>query len=271
MNHLFIVGAQRSGSTYLYQLLDDHPEISMIHPVRPEPKFFINPKLQSKGVDYYHKYYFGDSKNSSKYFGEKSTSYLELEKAGQLMKEYFPRARILIILRDPVLRAYSNYRFSVQHGIEKESFADALALEHSRAASSDYATSVSPFAYRDRGYYINFIRKYLEIFDWDNVHIIIFEELVNNLQRVQELYRWLGVSAAHEPSSLMEKVNSAEVMGVDQPNEFYDLAKGYRTSIIELEGLLGRQIPSWNSNHQKIINLGRPKNVTNVNKWINMF
>ena len=40
-NQFFIVGAQRSGSTYLYNLLDGHPDVCMAKHVRPEPKYFL--------------------------------------------------------------------------------------------------------------------------------------------------------------------------------------------------------------------------------------
>jgi len=45
--HFFVVGAQRSGTTYLYNVLDEHPQIFMAKPVRPEPKFFF-PKILVK-------------------------------------------------------------------------------------------------------------------------------------------------------------------------------------------------------------------------------
>ena len=67
MNNLFIVGAQRSGSTYLYNMLDGHPQVSMVHPVRPEPKFFMNEQLVAKGKDYYEETYFRDRKDGTLY------------------------------------------------------------------------------------------------------------------------------------------------------------------------------------------------------------
>lgn len=77
MKHLFIVGAQRSGSTYLYELLDSHPEVSMAHPVRPEPKFFLNAQRVSLGIAHYIDAHFADRKVGGLYLGEKSTSYIE--------------------------------------------------------------------------------------------------------------------------------------------------------------------------------------------------
>ena len=58
MNNLFIVGAQRSGSTYLYNLLDGHPEVSMIRPARPEPKFFLSQDSILQGKSFYEDHFF---------------------------------------------------------------------------------------------------------------------------------------------------------------------------------------------------------------------
>jgi len=128
MKNLFIIGAQRSGSTYLYKVLNCHPEVSMAQPVRPEPKFFLNELLVSKGKKFYEETYFSSHKLGARYFGEKSTSYIESTDAAMRIKKYYPDARILIILRDPVLRAYSNYRFSVVNKLEPLSFEQALAI-----------------------------------------------------------------------------------------------------------------------------------------------
>ena len=59
--HFFIIGAQRSGTTYLYHLLDEHPEICMARPLRPEPKFFLKNELYARGLEYYETCYFPDS------------------------------------------------------------------------------------------------------------------------------------------------------------------------------------------------------------------
>jgi hypothetical protein len=60
MSRFFIVGAQRSGTTYLWHALNHHPEICMASPVRPEPKFFMQEELWKKGKDYYERAYFSE-------------------------------------------------------------------------------------------------------------------------------------------------------------------------------------------------------------------
>lgn len=253
MKNLFIVGAQRSGSTYLYKILDDHPQITMVRPVRPEPKFFMNELLVEQGRDYYESQYFRELGENTLYLGEKSTSYIESAAATQRIHSFFPDARILMILRDPVVRAYSNYRFSVAHQLEKFTFMDALAAEPARLKSAKFTTSVNPFAYRKRGYYIDYIEAYLNVFDASQLEILIFEEFVSNLAGVQSMYRRLGVDDSFVPDSLGQVINPAIIKKEEQIEAFKNLALGYRDSIARLEGYLGRTIDEWRDHHEQVI------------------
>ncbi len=248
MKHLFIVGAQRSGSTYLYEVLDEHPQISMAHPVRPEPKFFLNQQLFELGRDSYEENYFNDRKIGSLYLGEKSTSYIESIEAAQRIRAYYPDARILMILRNPVQRAYSNYLFSVAHKLESLTFMDALRAEPGRLSSSRFSTSVNPYAYRQRGRYIDYIESYAKVFSPSQLCVLIFEEFVNNLAAVHALYRWLGIGDSFVPKSLERVVNPSTLQRENQLHAFKDLAIGYHELNCRLEIYLGRRISAWRGN-----------------------
>lgn len=253
MNNLFIVGAQRSGTTYLYQALDSHPQVSMIHPVRPEPKFFMSEQLVAQGREYYEQAHFADRKPGARYLGEKSTSYIESPEAARRIRAFYPDARILMILRDPVLRAYSNYRLSVAHKLESLSFVDALAAESERLRSAAFTTSVTPYAYRKRGYYMDYIESYLEVFDASQLCVLVFEEFVNDLSSVHRLYRWLDIEQDFVPPSVNEVFNPATVAMEDQQAEFRDLALKYRDSIAQFESWLGRRIEVWHEHHRPLL------------------
>lgn len=245
MNQLFIIGAQRSGSTYLYHILDEHPQVTMARPVRPEPKFFLNEQLYAKGRGYYENTYFGERGEGTLYLGEKSTSYIESIEAANRIHLFYPNARILLILRDPVLRAYSNYRFSVEHKLESMSFEEALQAEKGRLADASFSTSVNPFAYAKRGHYINYIDSYLTIFSANQIKILIFEEFVSNLESVQDLYRWLGIDDSFVPASLATVHNPTARKGQDISQALRTLALGYMDSLEKLEVFLGRRVEVW--------------------------
>ena len=55
-----IGGAPRAGTTWLYRLLDRHPDVYMARPATPEPKFFLVDDLYQKGVEFYSRTWFAD-------------------------------------------------------------------------------------------------------------------------------------------------------------------------------------------------------------------
>jgi hypothetical protein len=252
VRNLFIVGAQRSGSTYLYKILEDHPQVTMALPVRPEPKFFMTQESVAKGKTYYENKYYSDRKPDTAYLGEKSTSYIENIEAVRRIHNFYPNARLLMILRNPVLRAYSNYRFTVDNKLETMTFRDALNAETKRVKNADFSTSVSPFSYRQRGNYIDYINPFLEVFDSAQLRVIIFEEFVEDLMSVQDLYRWLGVTDDFVPHALEQVVNPAASEKEDQAEAFHDLALGYRESMARLEEFLGRELEVWRKHHREL-------------------
>src|SRR5206468_3542937 len=122
-----IIGAQRCGTTYLTQLLDEHPEIEMAKPLRPEPKFFLDYEQFARGAEYYDARYFSDA--AARVRGEKSTSYIEHDVAVRRIVALFPEATIVAVVRDPVARAVSNHRFSTAEGAESRPLVDALRAD----------------------------------------------------------------------------------------------------------------------------------------------
>ena len=253
MKSLFIVGAQRSGSTYLKEILGSHPQIAMAHSVKAEPKFFLDEELVGKGKSYYEKLYFHSLQPTTSLIGEKSTSYLESEEVAIRIKSFYPDAYILIILRNPIFRAYSNYLFSKFNMLESLDFGDALEFEKERIAKKRFNTSVCPWAYVQRGHYINYIQHYANLFNRDNIKIIIFEELINNLSTVRNLYNWLGIETAFSPPALEKIINPGTKLNDYPRSEFVNLISKFANSISQLEEWLGRRVDVWHNQNNSII------------------
>nr|WP_321258813.1 sulfotransferase [uncultured Pseudodesulfovibrio sp.] len=247
MNQLFIVGAQRSGSTYLYKLFDNHHQIYMAKPIRPEPKFFLDTKRIEKGKIAYEKQYFSDVPSQTLYCGEKSSSYLESATTAQKIHSFYPKAKILVIIRNPILRAWSNYKFSTQNELETLTFEEALDLEPTRLKDAKYTTSVNPFAYRTRGEYMNYISPYVDIFGKKNVNVTILEELTGNIHKIQDLYLWLGVDSTVKPATSNDIINSSDNTNKCLPDKatMQNLAAGFKDSLSRLEAFLDRPITCW--------------------------
>lgn len=209
IKHFFIAGAQRSGTTYLYRLLAQHPEIEMAEPVRPEPKFFLSEDLCAQGQAFYEQGWFG-RKPGAWLRGEKSTSYIESPLAAQRIAAWYPDADLVFVLRDPIERAVSNYWFSVNNGLERLGLADAFLHEAERRDRYDAAQlSTSPFAYLRRGCYSDFLETYGRYFPPRQMHILLYEQLVGNLAAVQQVYGALGAATNWRPAGVAEVVNES--------------------------------------------------------------
>lgn len=248
-NHFFIAGAQRSGTTYLYQQCVEHPQIEMALPVRPEPKFFIQHWNAEVTAASYANHYFGHKVGATMY-GEKSTSYIEIESAAQRIAQLIPDAKIVFVLRNPVERAISNYSFSVKHGVEQASLDEAIYHEEERRHNYDARKiSVSPFAYLQRGRYINYLHMYERYFDPAQIHIMIYEQMTHDVRVIQQLYAFLGVDSTFVPPSRDEVVNandSDSAPHVDEALMRY-LYAYFAASNDELYARIGYQVAEWAS------------------------
>ena len=169
----FIAGAQRSGTTYLCHLLDEHPEIELAIPLSPEPKYFFRDDLFKLGREYYEDNYF-KGKPGIRIRGEKSVCYMESETSASRIAQVYPAAKIIFLLRNPIDRAISNYRFSLQNGFESLPMNQAFYQEGERLNNFDpQKISVSPFAYLSRGKYIDYIPVIENYYPQENILIIL--------------------------------------------------------------------------------------------------
>jgi hypothetical protein len=206
--HLFIIGAQRSGTTYLYRILDAHPEVCMAKPIRPEPKYFMYPANTASAHDVYLNKYFSDVGDAS-WLGEKSTSYIESEDAALAIHQTIPDATILVLLRDPLERAISHYYFTKSHGLESYDFEQAIKQEPSRVHSWHSAgTSVSPYKYIERGKYAHYLERWEKLFGKDRLILLVAEQFIGEQAKISALYDRLGIAPDFVPPSLKDRVNA---------------------------------------------------------------
>ena len=244
--HFFIVGAQRAGTSYLYHVLNEHPMIAMAEPIKPEPKFFLKAIDGLGEADYLQQHFSG--KDSNLLLGEKSTSYIESEAAARAIASWYPDAKILMILREPIARAISNYHFSANNKLETLPIDEAFLQEEARRENYDKSKiSASPYAYLQRGRYMDYIQKWLKYFPREQVHVMIHEETVGSLEELQRLYLALGVDAAFVPQALSEVKNASEKEDLPElsPELRAYMQHYFAESNAALEAFLGRAIPDW--------------------------
>lgn len=246
--HLFVAGAQRSGTTYLYQILHSHPEIEMNEPWWPEPKFFMTPDSENHVADYLKKYF---SEKPVKVRGEKSASYIESNDAAARISRCFPDAKIIFILRDPIDRAISNYWYTAHHKHENKSVDEALTSEEAQERPYDRSRiSVSPYSYLKRSNYVHYMDMYSEYFDKEQIKILVFEQFIENQKAVSSLFEFLGVDPDFVPPMLHEKVNEygapSEADAVNKDTELF-LRNYFKEPNEQLSSKYGVDTSRWRS------------------------
>jgi hypothetical protein len=137
--------------------------------------------------------------------GDASTSYLASPESAGRIHEKYPDARIMIILRNPVQRAYSLYRFLCFWGEETAtSFEKALAREPKRLNNEAFRRESQLLyychLYYNSGLYSAQIERYYSLFGRDRVRVVLYDDLKKDaLGTVRELYRFLDVDPDYEP------------------------------------------------------------------------
>ena len=201
--NFFIVGAQRAGTTSLYHYLKEIPGVHMSRV--KEPSYFA-PNFVRRDPGRFlrdKKEYLRLFENARGYIavGEASPMYLWDPDAPKLIHQTVPHARIIMILRDPIERAYSHYLLKKKYrGGMKSSFYDELMRDYkSQEKLFDYKSEEKLFGrsnmYVEPGMYYEQVKRYFDIFGREQVKVIIFEEFVQHpVQTVNEVLAFLGVN-----------------------------------------------------------------------------
>lgn len=123
--NLFIIGVNKSGTSWLYYLLGQHPDVFMSDV--KELYFFGDNQSNPSTLDTYHDHFPLDE--SYQYFGEATPMYYREPAVAEEIHHYNPDARLLAIVRDPVERLLSQYRYHKQLGILEEDTTIEEALD----------------------------------------------------------------------------------------------------------------------------------------------
>jgi LPS sulfotransferase NodH len=252
--HFLVIGAQRCGTTWLRDQLEAHPQVAMARPVRPEPKVFLADLGAGQDREWYVRTWFGHA-TEGQVLGEKSTSYLDrpdaIARVRSLLGDGVP---ILVQLRDPVARAVSHWRFSTRGGLEHRPLEEALAANLDGPLPWDPGlTSVSPYAYLDRGRYVEALRPWLAAFG-DLVRVQLLEDLLADTSRFASTWEHLGVDPTLAPVIGTAPVNQSDPAGrALDPSIETAIRHYFAESDRELEALLRRSLPWSATPHRRSV------------------
>jgi hypothetical protein len=230
--NLFLIGAAKSGTTALAASLAKHPAIAPL-PIK-EPGHFstdlrapvfssqYNRLLQWDEASYFKKVpleerHIGFVESESnyqklvdqtatkqsdhKYVLDASTSYLYSAKAPTELRHYAPDAKIVLILRNPIERAYSHYTMALKYGMEQE----GPLVAFQREAKLNPAHWGQDECYLELGYYAKQLECWLECFPLDQLHIIWYDDFIADAQKTMDVlmnYLDLPTFVLHETDQL---------------------------------------------------------------------
>jgi hypothetical protein len=208
MPNFLVIGAAKSGTSATYAYLRQHPQVFASE--RKEPGFFAfeGQRAMFTGPGD-RKYNRGCVTDLERYrqlvrlaagnvaVGEASTVYLYSPEAPARIRRHVPDVKLLAILRNPVERAYSGYRYLVRDGLERlPSFEAALDAEDDRIRSNWQHI----WHHKRLGFYHEQLTRYRDLFPPDQLAVFLYEDLVAApVQMIQQMFEFLGVASDFTP------------------------------------------------------------------------
>ncbi|MCI0625676.1 MAG: sulfotransferase domain-containing protein [Acidobacteria bacterium] len=252
--NFLIIGAPRSGTTWIERNLREHPDVYM--PDKKELHFFD--KHYNKGLDFYEAFFAGW--NGQKAVGEATPDYLHGSYSERdipvLIQSHLPHAKLIASLRNPVERAYSRY------------WNAKAKYEHNANLTFEEKLREKP-EFIEEGLYVDQLQRYYARFPRRQILILLLDDLVADPKRfMRRIYEFLDIDPAFESGLEYARINTA----AGKKN----LAKSQALWLVDrallrlkLSGLAER-LRSWNSLDQPpmdpstkrmLIDIYRPKNL----------
>lgn len=246
-----IAGAQKCGTTSLADTLRQHPGIHLSK--RKEIHFFD--RHFERGLDWYESQF--TPKPHHVQVGEATPAYMYDPAARERLTRSLPEARLVVILRNPVDRAYSHYWHKRRLGDETlASFEEAIAAEPQRRARKGVRKRIG-FAYVDRGHYVDQIADLITRQGEERVHVMLLDDLVRDrVGTLRELLAFLEVDTGPAETLEVRRRNPYRVTTSEGTTESVDyspmspetrarLTEVYAESNARLAELLGRDLSAW--------------------------
>jgi hypothetical protein len=192
-----LAGAQKSGTTALHYFLSKHPDIALGD--RQEMHFFDNEEIFSRPADYELLHQNFPPVPASTRAGECTPIYIYWKPAMERIWKYNPKIKLLIILRNPVDRAFAHWNMQRFKGREPLDFLDAVREEKDRANEAAPLQS-RRYSYVDRGFYGAQLERVFNFFPSEQVKTIKFEEFGDKKdETLDAIFQFLGVKPVISP------------------------------------------------------------------------
>ena len=192
----YIIGVQKAGTTSLHNWLAQHPDIYAPLEFK-DVDYFANPAIAADAKERLEEDF--ASYNGEKVILQSQVNYILYPKALDRIKALTPQARLIVILRDPVDRAMSAYRYFKKMGNENRDAEEALLYKPKKKIS--YSKENSDFTYIEHGMYGRQLEAVYQKFNPEHILVLQFEELISQPQQLtSKVFNFLAVTQSFTPS-----------------------------------------------------------------------
>ena len=234
-----IGGTQKGGTSALDSFLRQHPEVCM--PQTKKELHFFDREAEDTDYEKYHTNF--KPKPEHRVVGEASPIYMYWETAPYRIWKYNPKMKWILVLRNPVERAFSAWNMETKRGKEKLAFAEAIEKEPERCREA-LPLQHRVYSYVDRGFYAHQVRRLFNIFGKEKCLILLNEELrSDHKETLRRVFEFLGVDSSFVPREV-------SVFEQEYPNKIDNqlrssLIETFYFDIKELEKFLRRDLSKW--------------------------
>jgi hypothetical protein len=225
----FIVGAPKAGTTSLHHYLNQHTDVSMSSV--KEPNFFSSKEVNSlfynsKCIDDSNDYHKLFSKEKSLIRGEASVSYLFYENVPKRIHDYNSDAKIIIMLREPIERAFSHYLMDCRLGFCSEKLEDIIANPQSYPQYFQQ--------YLELGNYSSQLKRYQDVFGKEQLLVIFYEDFKTDTEKVMKgVFNFLEIDQQEIDFSIKNPFLSPSNALISNLYKFNIIRKGVKTIMLE--------------------------------------
>ena len=238
-----VIGVQKSGTTSMIDYFNQHPEIYM-HP--EEIHFFNSTKFKKKKLSTYERYLNKKNIKNKKIIGEKTPAYSFIPKTIKNIYNSYPNIKLVMILREPIKRAFSQYIMvceKLKITPSNEHFYETIkSIEHIKLKN---ISSIKNYYYLQRGYYYLQIKNIYKYFSKENLYIGIFEKIVKNKEyEYNKIFNFIGAEENNKInySNITRKNEYKFELSFENKKYLYDLYKHHNKKLYKL---LGYKIKEW--------------------------
>ena len=245
--NFIIIGSAKSGTSSLYDYIVQHPEIDILPNYKrrlPKEKeiYFFDENFSLGKFWYKSNFSFAYSK---KQMGEANPNYIYHPLVPNRIQKTIPNCKFIVILRNPVDRAYSDYQMKVKNKLEKLTFEEAIKNEDKRIKGEvkriiekqEFSFNFTAYSYLNRGKYAEQLERWFKKFPRKQFYILSTDDLKKNSDQIlNEIFKFLDLDGQKIDILTKKNTGSYKSMNVETRTELVEYFKPHNEKLYKLLG-----------------------------------